>query len=202
MLARRNIVSDFMGVARSPDAIDEDFGGDTELKGFTWWVVWNVHVEWAIYRAVQAAQVQMVTKPTTAIAKAERELLRLLEQRGSEADLVRAQTLRLWLEDEKKPRRRSPRRSSRFPEFLECLLYSVRNFAAPPSFNRKNASGDVIDLLEFLRPLMPPGLIPNALPLPLIERICTRARARPLLLGDALFKSAPRTFLASKGAFR
>jgi hypothetical protein len=74
-------------------------------------------------------------------------------------------------------RRGAPRRESRFADFLEDLLNITWAMGGRVSFNRKTGKGNVADLLGDLRQFMPPGFIPEVLPLALIERSCTQARA-------------------------
>jgi hypothetical protein len=50
--------------------------------------------------------------------------------------------------------------------------------------NCRTGTGNVVTLLNDLRPFLPPGFIPEALPLPLLERICTALKAEIAVLAD------------------
>lgn len=80
-----------------------------------------------------------------------------------------------YIQSENAPQRGAPKRPNRFAAFLEYTLYVACALGGRVSFNRKTGKGNVVDLLVELRPIMPPRLIPKALPMPLIERLSTKA---------------------------
>jgi hypothetical protein len=88
----------------------------------------------------------------------------------------------------KAPKRGAPKRADRFAAFLDDVLGYVVVFGGRPIFNRgttpETATGNVVDLLDVLRPIMPPGFIPKkGQRIPRIERLATKARGSSIDLG-------------------
>jgi hypothetical protein len=128
------------------------------------------------------------------IARGCRDIIRGIKELGAlakPAHLEFLETVGEFLDDHvRAPRRGAPtraQRADRFVLFLENLLYFADGLGGDVTFNRKTnpASGNIVDLLTKLRPMMPPGLIPKDLHdhRNLIERLHTetRVRADPIL---------------------
>ena len=138
----------------------------------------QVDIEAGNWATRSTANVAQAVSIDADIAKAARAFVRALEMRGGLADGIMAREVKAFLQDVKRPRRGAPKRPNMFAVFLPMLLHMICDLGGDISINRNNGTGNVINLLEFLRPLMPPGFIPNTLPLAKIERICTQVRAR------------------------
>ena len=88
-----------------------------------------------------------------------------------------------YLEGMRSPQRGAPRREDRFQSFLEGIFYFTYGLGGDAHFSRalpgERPTGNVVDLLEELRPIMPTNpthFIPKALPEAKIERVKSRTR--------------------------
>lgn len=180
-------VSDTLDIRPLPDAADAaDWDGFAWLMGvppnerepFSQWMLVFVSNAWT--RALApSAEIKSETPAADAkVAKACRALIRALKQRDTPVDRRVAKLLDRFIKDNvKSPRRGAPSRDSdRFRKFLRMLVGTVCAFGGRPSANCRTGRGNIVVLLN-LRPFMPPGFIPEVLPLPLIERTCTSLRA-------------------------
>jgi hypothetical protein len=197
-----------------------------EADRFAVCLIWGIERAWIEWMHASQAPQSAQAEPSIDV-KAGRKFLRSLEQSGEAAAQMMASEIRSFLQHHEKPRRGRP--ISRFTVWLADLLVVLRNLGAEPVFNRHKREAarpvdlfellsqlvcskefNVVDLLEFLRPLMPPQasvtidfddveavnavaqkltiaprFIPNKLPLS-IEVRCTEARKSPVTLASFL----------------
>jgi hypothetical protein len=117
----------------------------------------------------------------TDIASAGRAFIRALKQRGPLSTPTERGILKIvgeYLDEHARPPKRgAPKRANKFAFFPEDLFHLVYMFGGHVTVNQKTKGGNVVDLLDELRPVMP-ELIPQELPMPLIERLATQTRAR------------------------
>ena len=156
------------------------------LKGSirnTWWLM--VDVERECRRMAELEARGLAAKPASRrrrssyaadIAKTGRAFIRALEVRDALRDREMVKAVSKYLEDVRAPKRGARRRGDRFAVSLGRLLTITCGFGGSITFNRKTGRGNIVDLLNELRPLMPEGFIPKALPMPTIERLATKAR--------------------------
>jgi hypothetical protein len=128
------------------------------------------------------------------IAKAGRAFMRALDARNTRRDREMAEAVGRYLQDVRAPKRGAPKRDDRFADFLDHLLTVTCGFGGSITFNRKTGKGNVVDLIHELRPLMPEGVIPNALPMSTIERLA--AKARGSMSGPGMVDNVPRILAA------
>src|SRR5262245_54279100 len=102
------------------------------------------------------------------ITRTGRAFIRAIEQRGflsKPPDFETIKSVRGYLDQVTPPKLGAPKRTNdAVAAFLEALFVVTYAFGGCVSFNRKTCKGNVVELLEALRNLMPEKFIPNALP--------------------------------------
>jgi hypothetical protein len=166
----------------------------------TWWLMVDVERECRRMAALEAHGVPAKAKGrrrgssyAADIAKAGRAFMRALEARDALSDRKMAKAVARHLQNVKAPKRGAPKRDDRFADFLEKLIIVACGFGGSITFNRKTGKGNVVDLVNELRPLMPEGFIPNVLPKSTIERLA--AKARSSMSAPGMVESMPRVFM-------
>ncbi len=141
-----------------------------------------------VQNAVEAERLEALKPPekpadraeiSADVAKICRSLISTIKRRGTESTATEREILKTVGENLNKhvraPRPGAPKRADRFVAFLENVLGYVVVFGGRPIFNRgpthETATGNVVDLLDVLRPIMPPNFIPKkGQRMPRIER--------------------------------
>ncbi|HEY1244167.1 MAG TPA: hypothetical protein VGF29_04980 [Hyphomicrobiaceae bacterium] len=142
---------------------------------FSRWLVISIEHEWRRVSSPPTKGRSRAISFDARSAKSGRAFLRGLKRHDKAlADRVEA-LVGAHLQAQQKGRRRG---SDQFATFVGCLLHTVSTlvglFFPLPSFNGAKGTGPVVVLLDRLRPLMPPGFIPHALPHDRIERLVTQ----------------------------
>jgi hypothetical protein len=131
---------------------------------FTLWLITVLGNEWrhpADSPATIAAQSALLD---SRIASATRTLIRLLKQRDELLDRKMAETNGAFLRHVRAPARgRRRKNSSRFERFVEYLLYVACAVGGHATFNRRTGKGNIVEVLDELRPHLPSGFIPKSL---------------------------------------
>jgi hypothetical protein len=143
---------------------------------FIWWVLTDIKAEWRHAMQPPAPTTASPTEIDADIARAARALIRALEQRDEFVDRKMAKVTASYLEHVKAPTLGRRKSASRFGRFVEYLLYVTYALGGKANINRKAERGNIIELLDDLRPMMPPGFIPKGLALHTLERLCAQAR--------------------------
>jgi len=153
---------------------------DDRREPFIWALQNSINNEWC-YATKKSADL-FPAEINAAIARTGRAFIQAIRMRGAQStptDWAILEIVEKYLDGYvRAPKRGAPRRVDRFASFLEGLFYFSCGLGGRVSINRRTASGSVIDLMDELRPLLPPGLIPKVLPMSLIERVATDTRRR------------------------
>ena len=152
---------------------------------FVWYLQGHIKGQWwAAAEPPEKPAGWLRTAINADIARTGRAFIRAIEQRGAlstPSDQMMLDTVGGYLLNVKAPERR--KRDDKLASFIELLLIMTYALGGSASVNRKaktGKKGNVVDLLEELRPLLPCGFIPKALPIPLIERLTAKARRGPV----------------------
>jgi len=80
--------------------------------------------------------------------------------------------------DCKPPRKRGRKRGSvndkTFHELIDLILHAAYSYDGKLTFDKNSQRGSLVNVLEFLRPHVPRGVIPKALPYNTIQKIKTK----------------------------
>jgi hypothetical protein len=144
---------------------------------FIWWLLTDIETEWRHHAEPSASASAPSAEVDAEIARAGRAFIRALEQRDYLVDREQIKAVGRFLQHQVKAPPLGRRKStSRFERFVEYLLYVVYALGGKASCNRKSGTGTIIELLDDVRPMMPPGFIPKGLALHTIDRLRTEAR--------------------------
>ena len=183
-------------IARPPiDAVDWDSLArlmnipDDRRRPFVWALQATIKSEWE-FAAGPSEKPARHCRRDADIAKTGRAFIRALERRV--APTMPERIIRMLVGDfldehVRTPLRGAPNRTGRFASLLWDLLRFVYMFGGRATFNRRTGRGNVIELMDELRPIMPVGLMPSELPMPLIERVATKVRGAMADLPDPFF---------------
>ena len=149
--------------------IPDDYGRET----FTWWLQTSIKQAWWDEEKLPARRQNDVD-----IARTGRAFIRAIAANRPDDPFLK--DVRGYLGTHvKAPRRGAPKRAHSFDLFLQNIIGVTCTLGGHVSFNRVKASGNILDLLAKVRPMLPPDFIPDPDRLPnIIERLATKARGR------------------------
>ena len=149
---------------------------------FIWWLQNSIKGE-LCYATKKPAGWRQTEKD---IAEGRRDIIRGIKKLGAHAKPAQRAAIKTVEECLDKPVRRrrgapnlDQRADDKFASFLEDLLHFARGLGGHPSFTKRTRTGNIVDLMNALRPVMPPGFIAKGLQRQsLIERFVTKTNAR------------------------
>ena len=151
-----------------------------QREHFIWWLTSNVKNKWTRAASPPGKPSGWRRREINAdITKTGRAFIRAIEQRGylsTPPDLEMIKSVRGYLDQVTPPKLGAPKGADDFATFLKALFIIIYALGGRVSFNRKTGKGNVVQLLNEMRPLMPRKFILNELPLATIERVLAKVR--------------------------